>query len=572
MKNQEVVRILSGIADILEIQEVQFKPQAYRKAAIVIESLAEDVEDIYRLKGIGGLEEISGVGEHIAAKIEEIIKTGKLQYYEALKKEIDVDIESLNAISGLGPKKIKILYQRLNVRTVADLERVLKSHKVRELEGFGEKTEEVLLQSIEFFKTKPKRFLYAQAVPVVAMIYRELGKYDFVDKLEVAGSFVRGKETVGDLDFLVVSRESTRVMEAFVKLPDVKEVLVRGNTKSSIRLANGLQIDLRVVGSKEFGSAMNYFIGNKEHNVALRKLALSRGLTLSEYGLFRLKGKKWVAGRSEDEIYQKLGLSFIDPALRENHGEIEAARIGALPTLVKPSDVNGVFHNHSHWSDGNNTLLLMAQRAEELGFKFISFNDHFGPIGITNPLNEKRLLGYLKEIEGVRKKVGIRVFSGVEVDILKDGSLPLSPSLLKKLDVVIASVHLSMKMPEPAMTRRICSAMEKYPIHILGHLTNRLLNTREGVALNYEKVFETAATQGVFLEINALPQRMELQGEQIKQAKERGCLFALGTDAHDVNHLPFYTFGVNMARRGWLEKKDLLNCWSLPKIEKALRK
>lgn len=572
MKNQEVVRILNGIADILEIQEVPFKPQAYRKAALAIESLAEDVEDIYKEKGTDGLLEIPSVGENIAKKIEEIITTGKLKYHEQLKKAVDIDVEALGMIPGLGPKKINILHKQLNIKTVEDLEKVLQQQKIRELEGFGEKTEETLLQGIKFYKSKPKRFLYAQALPIVHALISYMKQCSTVLKIEVAGSFRRGKETVGDIDLLVTSSSPQEVMKKFVAFPDRKEIIAQGTTKSSLRLSNGMQVDLRVVKEKEFGSALQYFIGNKDHNVELRKFALSKGYTLSEYGLFTVKGKKWLAGKTEQEIYQKLEMAWIEPELRENHGEIAAALHKKLPTIVTTKDIQGSFHNHSTWSDGANSLLAMAQKAEDLGWKFISFNDHFGPIGITNPLTEKRLSSYLKEIEHVRKKVGIRVFSGIEIDILKDGTLPLSAKKLKELDIVVASVHLSMKMTEADMTRRVCSVLQNYPIHILGHPTGRLLNIREGMQLNFEEIFRAARDNHVFLEINSSPQRMDLQGELIKQAKDIGCQFALSTDAHEVSQLHNYPFGVNMARRGWLEKKDLLNCWEMKKIEKALEK
>src|SRR3989338_7791935 len=569
MKNQLIVKILNNIADILELQEVPFKPIAYRRAAQSIESLSEDIADVYER---GELEEISGVGRNIAEKIAEIIETGKLKYYERLKREIKIDVEGLNNIPNLGPKKIKALYNILRVKNVEDLEKALREQKVRRLPGFGEKTELLLLQGIEALQKRPSRFLYLHAIPIVEMVKKNLARYDFVKRVEVAGSYRRGKETVGDLDFLVVSPQPAMVMDVFTKMKDVTEVLAKGGTKSSIRLSNGMQVDLRVVQENEFGSALLYFIGSKEHNIELRKIALKKGLTLSEYGLFSLKNKKWIAGRTQEEIYQKLGLRFIEPELRENKGEIDAARQGKLPTLVTAKDIKGVFHNHTTWSDGHNSHLEIAQKAEELGFKFMSFNDHFGHVGITNPLREKRLGKYLQEIEKVQKKVGIRVFNGVEIDILKDGSLPLSASKLRKLDVVIASVHVALNLKEKEMTKRVCNALSDYPVNILGHPFDRLLQEREPIALNLDKVFESAKKHGVFLEANSSPKRMDLPGESIKAGVGAGCRFALSTDAHDVSHLPYYFLGVNMARRGWLEQKHLLNCWPLGKIEKALQK
>ncbi|MBI4147157.1 DNA polymerase/3'-5' exonuclease PolX [Candidatus Woesearchaeota archaeon] len=568
MKNQLIIKILNNIADILELQDVEFKPAAYRRAAQSVESLSEDIADIYER---GELEEIPGVGKNIAEKIAEIIETGKLKYYEQLKKEVKVDVEGLNEIPSLGPKKIKILYKKLGVKDVKYLEKVLKQHKVSELEGFGEKTEETLLHGIEWLKKRPARFLYIHALPIVETITDHLKKYDFVKKVEAAGSYRRGKETVGDLDFLAVSSQPEKVMKVFTSMKEVTEVLAKGDTKSSVRLSNGLQVDLRVVQEKEFGSALLYSIGSKEHNIELRKLALKKGLTLSEYGLFSLKNKKKIAGRTQEEIYQKLGLRFIEPMLRENRGEIEAARQGKLPALINTKDIKGVFHNHTVWSDGNNSLLEMAQKAEGLGLKFISFNDHFGHIGITNPLTEKRLGKYMQEIEKVQKKVGIKVFSGVEIDILKDGTLPLSAKKLRELDVVVAAVHMAINMKEKEMTKRVCDVLSNYPVNILGHPQDRKLQEREPLALNLDQVFETAKEHKVFLEINSSPKRMDLPGELVKAGLDTGCKFALSTDAHEASHLAFYHLGVNMARRGWIEQKHLLNCWSLGKIEKALQ-
>ena len=567
MKNQLIVKILNNIADILELQEVAFKPLAYRRAAQAIESLSEDIADIYEREE---LEEISGVGRNIAEKIAEIIETGKLKYYERLKRETKIDVESLNNIPNLGPKKIKALYNILQVKNLQDLEKVLKEQKVRKLPGFGEKTEQILLQGIESFKKRPARFLYFHAIPIVELVKKTLENHDFVQKVEVAGSYRRGRETVGDLDFIVVSSQPEKVMEVFTKMKDVTEVLAKGETKSSVRLSNGMQVDLRVVAEKEFGSALLYFIGSKDHNVELRKLALKKGLTLNEYGLTTLKDKKWVAGRTQQEVYQKLGLRFIEPELREHKGEIEAARQNKLPILVTAKDLKGVFHNHTTWSDGHNSHLEMAQKAEELGLKFMSFNDHFGHMGIVNPLNEKRLEKYLQEIEKVQKKVGIKIFTGVEIDILKDGSLPLSASKLRELDVVIASVHVAINMKEKEMTKRVCSALSNYPINILGHPLDRRLLEREPLALNLDTVFKTAKEHQVFLEVNGSPRRMDLPGELVKAGLDAGCKFALSVDAHDTTHLPFYALGINMARRGWLEQKHLLNTWALGKIEKVL--
>jgi len=580
LKNLEIVKILNNIADILELQEVQFKPRAYRNAARGVEGLTEDIADVYKR---GELENIPGVGKHIAVKIAEYLEKGKSKYYEQLKKKVKIDIESLHQIPTLGPKKIKFLYEKLKIKNIKDLERAIKKGKLKKLKGFGEETEKNLSEGVKLVKSRPKRFLYYQALPIVNEIKEYFNKFEIVKRIEVAGSFKRGKETIGDLDFLVISNKPNEVIKLFTQLPDVKKIISKGTTRSSVRLSNGLQVDLRVVKEKEFGSALMYFIGNKQHNIELRKIALSKGYTLSEYGLFKLNGKKvgvkekekknkWVAGRTEEEIYKKLGMDYIEPELRENTGEIKTAQGEKLPQLVTNKNINGVFHNHTKWSDGNNSMLEMAQKAEQMGFKFISFNDHFGDVTITNPLNEKRLEGYLKETKRVRKKVKIKVFSGLEIDILKDGTLPLSAEKLKKIDVVVAAIHLATRMPEEQMTKRVCDALENYPANILAHPTDRLINSREPIKINLEKVFAVAKKNNVYLEINSSPERLDLNGENIKAAKKMGCKFVISTDGHDLQHLENYYLGIIQARRGGLEKKDILNCYTSRKINKILIK
>ena len=570
MKNLELAQILYHIADMLELQEVPFKPQAYKNAARTIENLSEDIEEVYEK---GELDNLPAVGKSIAEKIREFLEKGKLKYYEQLKKEVGVDIEQLLKIPTLGPKRIKLLSQKLKIRTIADLEKAVKNGKIRTIPGFGEESEKHILHGIELLKSHPLRFTYAQALLMVQEMTKYLLNSGFAQKVEIAGSFRRGKETVGDLDFLVISKLPEKVIKAFISHPEVKEVLASGSTKSSVRLGNGMQIDLRVVKETELGSALLYFIGNKEHNIELRKLALSKGYTLSEYGLFKLKGKKWIAGKTEQEVYDKLGLKYMEPELRENTGELQASLKNKLPKLVTVKDVNGVFHNHSDWTDGKNTLLEMAQKAEAMKLKFISFNDHYSKMGMVNPLTEKRLLGYLKEIEQVRKKVGIKFFSGIEIDIQRDGSLvPISKFLLKELDIIVAAVHTSFGLPEAEMTARICKALENNPINILAHPTCVRYGEREAIALNLEKVFETAKRNNVFMEINSTTLRMDLNGINTKAAIEHGCKLSIGTDAHNLERLETYPFGVLCARRGWAEKKDVLNCWDIKKIEKGLER
>jgi len=569
MKNLALAQILYEIADLLGLQEEKFKPQAYRNAARSIETLSEDIEKLYREDK---LQTIPGVGEHIAQRIQEFLETGKIDYHSKLKKIIGIDVENLMRIPNLGPKRIKILHQKLHIKTIDDLEKALKAGKVSKLQGFGQETEKHLLKGIEQIRANPRRWPYAQALPLVNEIIAYFKTCKAVDKIEVGGSFRRGKETIGDLDFLAISSKPEQVTKHFIKFPDVKEVLSSGKTKTSVLLNSNIQVDLRIVAPKEFGSALLYFIGNKEHNIEIRKLALSKGYTLSEYGLFKLKDKSWVAGRTEQEVYDKLGLKYIPPELRENMGELKASQQNQLPNLITEKDIQGVFHNHSTWSDGGNTLLEMAQKAEQLGFKFISFNDHYSRLGIINPLNEKRLDSYLKEIAKVQKKVKIKILSGIEIDIQKDGSLDLPIEKLKKLDVIIASVHTSLDLPEAEMTKRICYALENYPINILGHPTDIQFNERPPINVNLKKVFAVAKKRNLFLEINASPARMDLSGTYVKAAIDSGCKVVISIDGHDISHLDNIYLGVLCARRGWAEKKDVLNCWNIDKIISALKK
>ncbi len=569
MKNLEIAKILYEIADMLEIKAVQFKPRAYQRVAQSIESMSEDIEDIYKK---GELEKIPGVGKHIAEKISELIETGKLKYYEELKKKMPVKVNELRHVHGIGPKRIKLLYQKLHVRNIKDLEKVAKQHKIQKIKGFGEKVEEEIIKGVEFAKKKTGRFLLGYIMPLAEEIKSNIKRIEGVKQVEIAGSYRRRKETVGDIDILVTSSKPKEVMDYIIKIKDVDVVLAHGTTKSMIRLKNGLEVDVRVLQDKEYGSALQYFTGNKEHNIVLRNIALKKGYSLSEYGLFKLKGKKLVAGRTEKEIYSKLGLQLMPPEMRENTGEIEAAKKRALPNLIDYNDVKGDLQMHSEWSDGINKIEEMASEAKKLGMKFIAITDHVGQLAIAHPLNETRLERQFKIIDKLNDKLNIRIFKGAEIDILKNGRLALSRKMQDKLDVVIASIHSGFKMPEKEMTSRICTALEKDRVHIFAHPTGRLLQQREAYVVNFEKLFETAKQNNVFLEINCYPERMDLSGELIKVAKEAGCKFSIGTDSHNKEHLKYLRLGVSLARRGWLEAKDVLNTFNLKMIERVLRR
>lgn len=569
MKNIEVARLLYDIADLLEMQNVEFKPVVYRKAARSIESMSEDVEDVWKE---GKLEDIPGVGAHIALKISEFLKTGRLRYYDKLKEKIPVKVEELMGVAGLGPKRIMVLYKKLGIKSLKDLAIAAKKKKIGKLEGFGVKVEQDILRGIEFAKKKSGRFLLGDVMPVAEEIRNYISRLEGVGRIEITGSYRRRRETVGDIDILVTSENPKLVIEKFASMRNVNRIMAKGTTKSTVVLSNRLQVDLRVLKKGEYGSALQYFTGSKDHNIVLRKLALKKGLTLNEYGLFKIKGKKRVAGKTESEVYKKLGLDYIPPELRENKGEIEAAKAGKLPVLVEEKDVKADFQMHSVWSDGQNKVEEMVRAASKLGRKIIAMTDHVGQVGVTHPLDARRLKAQAKLIKKLNEKLNIRILRGAEVDILKSGRLALSRKEQEKLDIVLGAIHLATKMSKKEMTNRIIRAFENDRVHIFAHPTGRLLNQRPPYSFDFEKVCEAAKANDVRLELNAYPTRMDLSGELAKKAKEIGCKFSIGTDSHSVEHLRFLKFGVYMARRGWLEKKDILNCYSVKKIENLLRK
>ncbi len=568
-KNSEVAKILYQIADLLDIQNVQWKPQAYRKAAQSVESYPEDIADVAKERK---LKDVPSVGEHIAQKIEEYLTTGKSSYFEKLKKEMPV-AEELFHLEGIGPKTIKLLYQKLKIKTLPDLKKAAQQGKISKLEGMGEKKQQQILESIGRLQTwAPHRFLLGEASLMVEDIISYLKKVQGVEKAMPAGSYLRGKETVGDVDVLIVGQNNKKIMDVFVSMNDVAKVLAHGESKSSVRLSNGLQVDTRVVDKNYYGSALQYFTGSKEHSVALRKLALKKGLTLSEYGLFTVKGKKRVAGTTEEEIYKKLNMQWMPPEMRENRGEIELALKHKIPKLIEWGDIHGDFQTQTNWSDGAHSIEEMAKKAQQLGWKFVTITDHVGGIGIVNPLDEKRLAKQAVEIDKVQKKSGIRIFKGAEIDITKTGELALPKAACKKLDVVLMSIHSAFRMPSSEMTKRICTAMENYPVNVFGHPTGRLINQRDGVEFDADKVFETAKECGVFLEINGQPSRMDLSDVHVHAARELGCSFAISSDAHAKEQLEYVKYGVVTARRGWLEKKHVLNTKTLAQIEKLLER
>lgn len=572
MKNLEMAAIFYAMADILEIQEVEWKPRAYRKAAKAIETLSEDIEEIYNKRGLKGLMEIPGVGERLALKIEEFIKTGRVKEHERLKKSLPAGMEQLIEIPGMGPKKSYFLFKTLKIKNIADLEKAARGHKIAKLKGFGAKSEENILHGIELFKKRKERPLLGTALPIAQTIVGRLRRIKGVEHIEPAGSLRRMAETVGDIDILVTADDAGPVMDAFTTMPEVQEVLAKGPTKSMVILRGGIQADVRVVEDRSFGSALQYFTGNKDHNIELRKIAIKKGYKLSEYGIFR--GQKQIAGETEEEVYKTLGLQWVPPELRENTGEIEAAQKGALPKLIDYKDVRGDFHVHTKYSDGDDTVEEIARAAMQRGYNFICIADHSKSERIAHGMEEERLLKQIDEIRQVNRKLAkkdFRVFAGCEVDIKSDGSIDYSDDILKQLDIVSVSIHSSFKTPKEKMTERILSALENKHVKILNHPTGRIINERLPYGVDLERIFEVAAQRRIAMEINAFPDRLDLNGQNVKRAVEMGVKIAIGTDSHNKDQLHYIDLGVATARRGWAEKKDILNAYSLKEIEKYFK-
>ena len=561
MKNLLVAQILYKIADLLELQEQgsPFIPRAFRKAAATIEALQEPIEGIAKKNK---LREIPGVGEGIAKKIIEIINTGSCKEYESLKKSTPMDYEELMKVQGLGPKKIKQLYQTLHIKNLKDLESAIKQGKISGLEHFGEKTQENLKQSLSFAKS-PTRFLLSEAYPAAQEFKKYMQKK--AQQVEIAGSLRRCKESVGDVDILAAGNKE--LADYFTKYKDVKKVLAKGETRSSVILNNGLQIDLRIIPKESWGAALNYFTGSKEHNIALRQIAIKHNRKLNEYGLFQ--GEEQIAGKTEEELYKKLGLKYIEPELRENLGEIESSNNNSLPSLIQLKDIKADFHIHTKYSDGSSTIQEIANECIKLGYKQIAITDHYGNLPIANPMNKKTIQKQWKEIELINKSSKIKILKGAEINIKLDGSLDIESEILKELDIVVASIHSGLNNNP---TERIIKAMENKYVNIIGHPSGRLINKREASQLNYESIFDKAKSSSTILEINCSPERLDLESQQVKHAIENSCLISINTDSHSINSLNNMIFGVGVARRGWCTKNKVINTFSFEKLEKNLNK
>lgn len=582
ISNTEIARILNEMAVFYDMEGVAFKPRAYERVAENIEAMDREVADLYREGGVKALREIPNVGEGIAAHIELLLKRGTFPEYERLRKKFPVRLDELMGIGGLGPKSIKVLYKELRIKDLSSLEKAVRAGKIAKLARFGEKSQEKILKGIEFLKKGMGRFLLGAVEPIAQTIEERLRRVSGVGRVTTAGSYRRRQETVGDIDILVTAKNGKRVMEEFVGMPEVETVLAHGPTKSMVRLMSGIQCDVRVVQETSYGAALQYFTGNKAHNVALRKIAIKKGLKLNEYGIFRTTGQQssrttQIAGRTEEEVYKALGLKWMEPELRTASGEIEAARAGKLPKLIPYGALRGDLQVQSNWTDGNNSIEEMARAAQAAGLEYIAITDHTRSLAMTGGLDEKRLLQQGKEIDRVNaelriKNVECRVLKGTECNILKDGKLDLLDAALRMLDIVCVAVHSHFGLSEHEQTERIIRAMKNPLVNILFHPTGRKIGKREPYALDMSKIIRAAVQYGVALEINAAPERLDLKDLYIREAVEVGAKLVIDSDAHALAHFKWLDFGIAQARRGWATSRDVLNTRSCEEFLLALRK
>src|SRR5579859_917087 len=579
MDNKQIARILRDTAQLLEIDgAIIGRYRSYEKAAELIDGLPEQIEEL--VKQPEKLGELPGIGERMVEHLQEIVKTGDYSLRKKLLKKYPATILDVLQLQSLGPKKVAFLWSNFKAATVGDVERLAREQKLRDLPGFGEKSEQNILKAVEVFKKSTGRFLIStaeDAALAIAEHIRKAGKG--VDSVTPAGSLRRGKETVGDLDLLVTladgfasQKHVDALAEHILKFPDIDQKLAHGENKVSFTLTNGLQVDVRLLEKENFGAALMYFTGSKEHNVALRGRASDMGLTLNEYALATLKGEKRVAGRTEEEIYAKLKLDYIPPELRENTGEIAAAEQHKLPHLLTLKDMKGDLQMHSTASDGKNSIEEMAEAARKLGHQYIAITDHSKAVTVANGLDEKRMAAHIKKIHAADAKgLGIRVLAGAEVDILKDGSLDYSDEILAQLDVVVCSIHSYFNLDRSAMTERMLKAIENPYTQIIAHPTGRLLLRRDPIDYDMEKILEACAKHGVAMECNSYPDRLDLKDVYLRMCKERGVKMVISTDSHNAGNLSLIRYGVTMARRGWLEKRDVINALPTEQFLAALR-
>lgn len=550
--------------------ESGFKVIAYQRAARSVESTKEDLEEVSRR---GELESIPGVGKAIASKISEFLETGKIEAHDRLFRETPPGMAELLSISGLGPKTVSMLHQKLGVSSVEELERAAREHRVRRLPRMGPTSEKNILRAIERWKKRSDRIPLGVAQPLAEEILGHLKKVEGIGNLTLAGSLRRGKETVGDVDILATSTSPAEAIRAFVEIPAVEEVLMKGPTKASVIVDETVQVDFRIVEPRSFGTVIQYFTGSKEHNVRLRQVALSKGYSLSEYSLTRVANGEEVFFDREEDLYKHLGMEWVPPEIREDEGEVEAALAGRLPKLVEVSDIKGDLHVHSDWSDGRHSIEEMVVTAKALGYEYMAICDHSPGLAIANGLAIDRFKEKMELIRSLNDSVeGFSILVGTEVDIRADGKLDYPDEILELCDVVVASVHSAYNQREREMTNRIISAMESEDVDVIGHPTGRKIGEREAYEVDMERVLEAAARTKTAMEINAHPSRLDLNGRWARRAKELGVKLAINTDAHSTCGLLAIEYGVKTARRGWLEKKDVLNALGLDDLMKRLKR
>jgi len=579
MDNKQIARILRETAQLLEIDgAIIGRYRSYEKAAELIDSLPESIEQL--VKEPEKLKELPGIGDRMVEHLEEIVKTGDYALRKKLLKKYPATILDILQLQSLGPKKVALLFKKFKTSTVEDVEKIAKEGKLRSLEGFGEKSEQNILKAVEVFKKSTGRFLLSTAEEAATAITAHIKKAGkIVESVTPAGSLRRGKETVGDLDLLVTLADGFTAQkhvdvlaEHILKYPGIDQTLAHGENKVSFTLENGLQVDVRMLEKENFGAALLYFTGSKEHNVALRGRANDMGYTLNEYVLSTLKAEKRVAGRTEEEIYAKLKLDYVPPEMRENTGEIAAAEKHALPKLIELKDIKGDLQMHTTASDGKNSIEEMAEAARALGHEYIAITDHSKAVTVANGLDEKRLEAHIKKLHAANdKKLGIHVLAGSEVDIMKDGSLDYSDETLAQLDVVVCSIHSYFNLDRAAMTERILAAIENPYTQIIGHPTGRLLLRRDPLDYDMEKILDACAKHGVTMECNSYPDRLDLKDVQLRMCKERGVKVVISTDSHVASNLAFIHYGVTTARRAWLTKADVINTLPVKDFLEALR-
>ena len=566
--NTDIAGIFDEIADFLEIEgQNPFRIRAYRNAARTVSGLGSELKDM--LADGEELTRLPGIGKELAAKIHEILETGTAQALIKLRQRIPQTVIEMLKLPGLGPKRVRMLYQDLKIENLAQLSEAARQGRIRALEGFGEKIEKAIFQAVEARAQKEKRFKIAAVKPILDRLIDFMKKVPGVIDASAAGSYRRCRETVGDLDILVSARKTSPVMKRFLEYEEIAEVLSGGTTRSSVVLQSGLQVDLRLVAKSSFGAAMQYFTGSKDHNVAIRRLGQQQGLKINEYGVFRFE--KPVAGKTEESVYQSVGLPYIPPELRENRGEIEAARDNRLPELVELKDLKGDLHIHTHATDGHNSLEEMALSAKRHGLKYIAVTEHSDRLKVAGGLDPPRLMQQIDEIERLNEKLkGIQILKGLEVEILKDGTLDLPDAVLARLDLVVGTVHSHFNLPLEKQTERILRAMDRRYFTMLAHPTGRLIDEREPYAVDMTRIIHKARERGCFLELNSNPRRLDLHDIYCQVAKAEGVLVSINSDAHRTNDFSYLAFGVGQARRGWLEKGDVLNTRPLAQLRKLL--